>query len=455
MATLSAAVFVIAALAGLAAGQPVMPFPAAKPILDAFAGELPAELKRADEAQWVAWARREDAAVRARLDQGELDSMVNLLMFGTSFTVQPRIDVKTMIDGAQNAILQSRVRELLQGLRNPGANERLIFLQGLLKRRGMDVETSSGYEKSGLFLLDNLRRALEEQIKFAQRLEKAHRQTDSDSEFAERSRLFRDRGISLDTSLLPNLGIEEALSELKKHGVLGEGGVQQAAVIGPGLDFTDKESGFDYYPQQTLQPFALYNSLLRLGLAKDGEVRISVFDISSRVLDHLQRARERAQAGQAYTVQLPRDPAAQWLPASVRYWQSFGDRIGAAVPPIAPPQGPNGLESRAVNVRPAVVLSCLPVDLNIVLGRMDLPAGERFDLVVATNVFVYYDTFEQALALKNVSKLLKPGGFLLTNNGLPELPETSMPSAGFTTVRYGEGATSGDHIVWYRNLSAR
>ena len=62
------------------------------------------------------------------------------------------------------------------------------------------------------------------------------------------------------------------------------------------------------------------------------------------------------------------------------------------------------------------MLASEPVDLNIVLERMNLPAAERFDLIVATNIFVYYDRFEQTLALQNVSTLLKPGGILLSND---------------------------------------
>ena len=52
---------------------------------------------------------------------------------------------------------------------------------------------------------------------------------------------------------------------------------------------------------------------------------------------------------------------------------------------------------RAVRVRPAVVTSIVPRDVNIVLER----DNDRFDLIVATNVLVYYDAFDQALALAN------------------------------------------------------
>ncbi len=148
-------------------------------------------------------------------------------------------------------------------------------------------------------------------------------------------------------------------------------------------------------------------------------------------------------------MQLPREQR-PWAPGAVEYWRSFGTHIGEAVAPIEPPAALKGLETRAVRIRPDVVLSCKPVDLNVVFERFDLPVNKRFDLVIATNIFVYYDTLEQALALLNISPLLKPGGFLLTNEWLPRLPEIPMRSVRYTSVRYGEGAAEGDNIFWWK-----
>jgi hypothetical protein len=47
-------------------------------------------------------------------------------------------------------------------------------------------------------------------------------------------------------------------------------------------------------------------------------------------------------------------------------------------------------------------------------------------LMVRTNSFLYYDPFEQMLAIENAGALLKPGGLLLTNNRLPEVPDGSI-----------------------------
>ena len=55
------------------------------------------------------------------------------------------------------------------------------------------------------------------------------------------------------------------------------------------------------------------------------------------------------------------------------------------------------LKIRAVRIRPAIVSLVTPEDVNIVLQRIELPAQEGFDLIVATNIFVYYDLFEQSL----------------------------------------------------------
>ena len=78
---------------------------------------------------------------------------------------------------------------------------------------------------------------------------------------------------------------------------------------------------------------------------------------------------------------------------------------------------------------------------------------QRFDLIVATNVFVYYDVLDQALAASNVAAMLRPGGLLLSNNALIELPSTNLRSAGYLTVQYSDRPDDGDHVVWYRRAN--
>jgi SAM-dependent methyltransferase len=200
-----------------------------------------------------------------------------------------------------------------------------------------------------------------------------------------------------------------------------------------------------------LQPFALYDSLVRLGLAGASGVSLSIFDISSRVINHIQRARELARKNTGYVIQLPRQVADPWPGGLIAYWRSLGDRVGDEVAPIRPPEGFQsadggpGLETRAVRIRPDVVLRCLPENLNIVLERIPLAEADRFDLMVGTNVFIYYDAFERSLALENAGAMLKHGGLLLTNDRLPEVRGGSMRQAGLTYVQYNR-----DAVGWYQ-----
>jgi hypothetical protein len=89
-------------------------------------------------------------------------------------------------------------------------------------------------------------------------------------------------------------------------------------------------------------------------------------------------------------VQLPLDSQIAWQPGALRYWQQFGDQPGREVKAIAPPAGLGALKLRAVMMRPEVVSRISHADLNIVLQR--LSQAEPFDLIVATNILVYYWT---------------------------------------------------------------
>ena len=119
--------------------------------------------------------------------------------------------------------------------------------------------------------------------------------------------------------------------------------------------------------------------------------------------------------------------------------------------PIAPPSVFQALPTRAVRIRPATILACDPVNLDIILERLNLAPADQFDLLIATNIFVYYDAFEQALALENAGAMLKPGGLLLTNDRLPVASTSSMRLAGLTDIVLdAPGSTAHQAMGWYQ-----
>ncbi len=437
-----------------------IPYSDAQPILESLEDILPAELKdlpaEKRAAAWPNFVKKHDAEIRARLRQGDEDSIVNLLFFGTSFTRQRRVTTEDLAQLSRSGrvraeqmgpVIQARAADLVQALAAPGNNERLAFARQVVSRKGYDLATTAGRQRARQFLHASVARVLNEQAGWAGTLEEARRLGNSTEEFAQRSRLYRDRGLSLDASLRPNFAIEQTLTELKRRGLLAPGSVKRVAVIGPGLDFVDKTSGYDFYPEQTIQPFAVMDSLLRLNLADAKALEVTTLDLSPRVNAHVGRARQRAAGGASYTVQLPRETAAGWREEFVAYWQKFGDQIGVEAKAAALPEGVEGLAIRAVRIRPRTVLRVRAADLNVVLQRLD---GAGYDLIVATNILVYYDLFEQCLALKNVERMLRPGGLLLSNNALLELPSSDVRSVGYLTTVYSSRADDGDHIVWYQ-----
>jgi hypothetical protein len=380
--------------------------------------------------------------------------MVNFLLYGTSFTRQPRITEKSLEEAQKNdaasigRVILARAEDLVRAVSNAGRNDRVLLVRRLMESRGYRFPDPSGRETLMAYVLANVSRVLKEQRDFTRTIATAQELGDATEEFIRRSKLYQDRGLSLDTSFRPNFAIERALIEIKQRGLLVD--IKRVAVIGPGLDFADKQSGYDYYPQQTLQPFALIDSLRKLGLAPGDGPHVTVFDISDRPLEHLAAARRRAQGGAGYILQTPLERNVSWKPDTIGYWSNFGESIGQPVPPIVPPSTAGNLRLRAVRARPAVVSLLEPVNLNIVLQHMEMPGKQGFDLIVATNILLYYGELEQALALKNVELMLRPGGMLLTNNVLLELPSSRMRSIGNSVVEYSERPNDGDHIVWYR-----
>lgn len=99
------AVVTIAAMLALAAVVPAAPrtipisyadaraaiVARAEALPSAFKGKTGAEI----EAAWPAWVSQHNTDIRARLERGDEDSLVNFWLYGTSFTRLPRATDRT------------------------------------------------------------------------------------------------------------------------------------------------------------------------------------------------------------------------------------------------------------------------------------------------------------------------------------------------------------------------
>ena len=128
------------------------PYADAKPIFDALRPELlPAELRDAAdrEARWAEWLVRHDQAIRARVAGGDEDSLVHLLLFGTSFTKAPRAserDLAGLVSAPETALraLRPRIDDFAAAVVSPGTNDRMRFARRIVERKGIDPLTGAG-----------------------------------------------------------------------------------------------------------------------------------------------------------------------------------------------------------------------------------------------------------------------------------------------------------------------
>jgi hypothetical protein len=421
--------------------------------LDTWRTSLPDQLRGLSpgdlETRWPRWIRERDREIRARVAQGDEDSLVNLWLYGTSFTDLPRAvepDMSRARGLTPQAIVTGRLEHLLDGIARPGSNDRLRFARDVVTRRGLNPASPADRERIRGVLTQTRARMIAEFQEYERGLRSAEQAGDPSELLSTHAILFRERGLSTDTSVLVNFAIDQALAAMASGGTIKARGLRHVGIVGPGLELTNKADGQDFYPQQTLQPFAFMDSAIRRGLADPERLRLATFDVSPRVNEHLATVRERARKGQPYPIHLALAADEGWRPELVAFTKGVGSSIGESARAAAVPPTAGAVTVRAVQVRPMAVLAVHPVDVNVIVERPALGPDDRFDLIVATNILVYYGRFEQALALTNLAAMLRPGGILLTNSAVFPVPPFKA-SARQLRVDYSDRQY--DHLFWY------
>lgn len=376
-----------------------------------------------DTLEWDAWIRERDVSIRGRIDHGIEDSISELILYGTSFSAPPKLATATdavNAAGGLTANARARVDAFIEAI-DELDTERFRMVLDFLRRRQITQDELTP------FLSGNLRR-------FA--LEEAGLRSDQ---------ARADVAVSPETSLLINFAIEDTLRALKTSRALPSH-LQRIAVIGPGLDLAGDPEVYDFCPPQSIQPFAVLETVLRLDLASPADVEVTAVDVNPFVLAHLRTSLGKARTGQRYLLQLPHRLEAGWNTAAVSYWQHFGELIGT---PSAALTTPPGLELRSIAVKPQITARITVEDLDIVTQTLETIPGAGFHLVVATNLLAYYNRVEQALALTSISRMLASGGILLANGVSQGVKLPEFDDLGARHIAYLDSGT-GDDLVAYR-----
>jgi len=423
----------------------------AREVLQGMKSSLPTDLgsvETIDTEKWSVWVQSQDREIRRRLDRDTEDTLTNLLRFGVTFTKEYRIDDEYLPRYGEsslvNAFAEKRADDLIRAFAGPNPSAGIADMRAFLEKKGFSLNTPQERARLKAHLLANLARMRDDFLKY-------RAQTKDERRF----QLFQDRGISLDTNLWPDYLFEVTMRNMVDKGLLKPGTVRRVAVVGPGLDFVNKEAGNDFYPPQSIQPFAVLDSLFRLGLANPASVELYTLDISPDVNLHIARLRKRAAQGQPYVVQLPwnteRPMSDEYRKNFIAYWEKLGKEIGDTVTPIPIPALASATRTRAVKIRPDVAQKITPLDMDVVYQAIE-PAAQ-FDMVIGTNIFLYYGALEQSLARRNIATMLKPGGYLLSNDKLPDTVPSGLHNVMETTVTNSLVPLVADVMVSYQRAN--
>jgi hypothetical protein len=228
-------------------------------------------------------------------------------------------------------------------------------------------------------------------------------------EFAAKPHYYESRGHSTDTQVTANYTLWTALSVLKasQPGLK----LQRVLIVGPGLDFAPRTGLVDRYPPQSYQPYALAQTLRDLGISETPQVEC--VDINDRV---------------------------------IRFIRDFAHRPELRLEFLVPPGDPEyqnwarNLMPKLASVPRTVAEAVTAQKMNIITQRL----ASQYDLVVATNVLVYFDDTELMLAIANVESMLRDGGYFIHNELRPALDQDAeavgLAPVQARTVRIGEGA---------------
>ncbi len=364
--------------------------------------DVPAGLRAAFPADFPGYLELLDGETARRVEEGEWEHAVYYILQSKRFTplapIEPALSARDLYRGAAGDVVPAEVTARMDAfLESRSADERSRYFRKLL-----GVDSAAARERLKREYLRAMRFLYEKEF-----LSKAREGSDRRSFIAG---LYQSRAHSSDTELAASFAVSVGLS------VLGEmrprARLERVLLIGPGLDFAPRTGLKDDRQPASLQPFVL--SALLPGS------RIVCADVNPRVVEFLGRFLQSKQA------ELDLDWAAEDDDQ-----RAFLGRLGGAKLAVT------GERMRSVSIR----------RLNILTGRL----GETFDLVVATNVFVYFSDKELILALSNIRAMLRTGGFLMHNDLRGPIDELSnslgMPPLHARMIRLSAKRELYDNVV--------
>lgn len=370
-----------------------------------------------DRARFPAWTADLRARHAARVLEGDEDHLVFYALQSTRITsappIEPALSARTLVTTLDPdtrarflatpetlpsdripADARARLQAIVRAVEGQSDDPRLGYFRALLQGKATDARLTRAYARAMRFLAEQ---------------DRAGHTADAAGAVAT---LYRTRGLSTDTSVEAGFLVREGLATLRALEPARR--IRRVVIIGPGFDLAPRTRFDESIPPQSLQPFAVADALVSLGLSNLASLQIACLDINPRVIAALNRVRQGALT---LTLAAGLDASARVSPSAE--FQRYVDTLGLAIgSPLAAEAGRAGrAKGRRVALRPDAVAAITASEADVVLDRTAIQA----DLVVVTNVLPYFDDRELSLALANIAAMLAPGGALLHNEARPDV----------------------------------
>jgi len=373
--------------------------------------ELPEALRR------DGWLEAIGSETQRRLRDGEWDHLIHYALQSNGFTslppVEPALAAKQWKEtGRIPEAAAARLKAFAEGA--PATERHREFRAMLTKDSNLEAE----FARAMAFLFEK---------EWASR----SRQGQARRDFV--ASLYQRRGHSTDTDPRATFGVHVGLEMIRRMspGIR----IRRVLVAGPGLDRAPRTALREDLPVQTYQPYALADSLVRLGLAVLDDLEVDCVDINPRVVGHINRF---PRSDRTLRLRYPPGDAAWNV-----YFTGLGERIGSV-------SAERGLHR--VDVNPGAASRVRAFEMNVLTQR--IAEKGRYDLAVATNILVYFDDRETGLALANILHALGPGGYLLHNDPRPAIETWSrllaLPVVDARMVRTDPARHEYDTVVLHR-----
>lgn len=371
--------------------------------------ELPPSLHR------PGWLAEIHQATTQRVRDGEWDHLIFYALQSTRFTTLPPIEPSHSAKTWQQAgrIPDDAARRLQAFFSSQPSGERHVRMRAMVTTT---AELHLEYERAMKFLYEK---------------EWASPSAQGAARREHVATLYQTRAHSTDTDWRATYGVHIGLSVLKQTRPSAR--IRRVLLIGPGLDWAPRTALHEDSPPQSNQPYALADSLIRLGLAAPGQLTIDCADVNPRVVDHVRAFPDS-----------PRRLLVRYAPGDAD-WNSYFDQLGRAA---------GQRDGRFFAVSKPIASQVHSFQMNILTQRVS--AAGSYDLAVATNVLLYFNDRELGLALANIRHALAASGFFLHNDLRQAVDEWGrefgLPIVHARTVRIDANRELHDGVVLHAVL---